>query len=121
MASDEERRKKFWEDDEEGGDASSGVSGGGSDRIVGSFDVDRRIAEARTLMDQTHQLYLQYFGGIEKRPPIEKARLLDSRIAELQRVSTNLTAAKFKISQFIAQYHTMKELWERKLRDLERK
>jgi len=126
MASDNERRKKFWEDDEDDEDAGlsrpgKAGTGGGADKMVGSLEIDKKIAETRVLMEQTHQLYLQYFGGIEKRPPIEKARLLESKIGELQRSPTNIPTAKFKISQFISQYNTMKELWERKLRDMERK
>jgi hypothetical protein len=126
MAKDDERRKKFWEDEEDEDDGWARPAVGkpgsaGSDRLLGSLDIDQKISEARVLMDQTHQLYLQYFGGIEKRTPIEKVKLLESKIAELQRLQSPLPTARFKISQFISQFNTMKELWERKLRERERK
>lgn len=123
MANDDKRRKNFWDDEEEeelrpaarSGSAPAPASGGDSGEI------DRRIQETRVLMEQVHQLYLQYFNGVEKRTPIEKVKLLEGKIQELQRLGTNLTTAKFKISQFLSQYSQMKELWERKLRERERK
>ena len=123
MAKQEDRRKKFWEDDEskdKDDKPASGKKGDGPAAAAGSDEVDRKIHEARVLMEQTHQMYQNFFSGIERRMPIEKTKLLESKINELQRTGTNLTTSKFKISQFIAQYTTMKELWERKLRDRER-
>ncbi len=126
MASDRERRKKFWDDEEDETGvvpdrAGNALPDGGASGGAGSLEIDRMIAEIRTLMEQTHQLYLQYFAGIEKRPPIEKVRMLDSKLGELQRVPTKLSTVKFKISQLVAQCNTMKDLWQRKLRELERK
>ena len=125
MSNSDERRKKFWEEDEEedtGWVAPKPGTGSGSvTKASDSEEIDKKINETRILMDQTHQLYLQYFGGIERRPPIEKARLLEGKILELQRLNVTLTTAKFKISQFISQYKVMRELWERKLKDMERK
>jgi hypothetical protein len=131
MPKDDKRGKSFWDDREvtETGllrkpekhpsdkPAATGSSGG----AVTSTQIDQKIHEARVLMEQTHQLYLQFFNGVERRAPIEKVRLLESKISELQKISINLTAARFKISQFLSQYSGMKELWERKLRERERK
>ncbi len=119
----EDRRKKFWDDDEDKDRDDSSKSAKKTSAPSGtanSEDVDRKIHEARVLMEQTHQMYQNFFSGIERRMPIEKTKLLESKIAELQRTGTNITTARFKITQFIAQYTTMKELWERKLRDRER-
>ena len=123
MAKDDEKRKNFWDDEEpeemglkarRAGQTAAPATGSES------VDVDRKIQEARVLMEQTHQLYQHYFNGIEKRVPIEKTKMLETKILDLQRVGATQTTARFKITQFIAQYTTMKELWERKLRDLER-
>jgi hypothetical protein len=123
MANDDQRRKNFWDDEEEDDARPAGKAGaapsGGS--LNDSGEIDRKINEARVLMEQTHQLYLQYFNGVEKRTPIEKVKLLDTKIQELQRLGTNLTSAKFRVSQFLSQYAQMKELWDRKLRERERK
>jgi hypothetical protein len=135
MAKDDKRRKSFWDDDEEedagslqpkrpGGPGTfGGATGvpGKSDKPLDSKDMDRLIQETRTLMEQTHQLYMMYLSGVERRPPIEKARLLESRVAEIQRTGSNVTATKFKISQFVALYNTTRELWERKLKEKEKK
>ena len=72
-------------------------------------------------MEQTNQLYNHYFNGIEKRPPIEKVRLLETKVKELERTTAGTTATRFKIGQFLMNYKTMKDLWERKLRDMEKK
>ena len=122
MAQDNDRRKKFWEDDEEEEDlrpktGKPQAPAGGAD----SAEIDRKIHEARVLMEQTHQLYQHFFNGIEKRTPIEKVKLLETKVNELQRMGTNITTAKFKISQFLSQYAQMKDLWERKLREREKK
>ena len=127
MAKDDQRRKNFWDDEEEG--TSIGISQKraglkappGRTGATGTEDIDRLIHEAKVLMEQTHQLYQQYFNGIEKRTPVEKIRLLETKVAELQRTNTSITTARFKLTQFLAQYHQMKDLWERKLRDRERK
>ena len=122
MAKEDDKRKNFWDDEVEEDDGKKSVKGAGpSAAAKDSVEIDQKIQEARVLMEQTHQLYQQFFGGIEKRTPVEKLKMLETKINELQRIGTNLTTAKFKIGQFIAQYTTMKELWERKLRDRERK
>jgi hypothetical protein len=134
MPKDDERRKSFWDDKEvtdtgilrrptkpkEGGAPASPAASAKSG-LLDSEGIDKKIHEARVLMEQTHQLYLQYFNGVERRTPIEKVRILEGKIQELQKISVNLTAARFRISQFLTQYTGMKELWERKLRERERK
>jgi len=132
MPDDREKRKSFWDDDEatsttgisrrpEEGGIQSPKGAAGTGKAKDSEQIDRKLQEARALMDQTHQLYLQYFNRVEKRPPIEKAKMLEAKVEELQRYSTNVTAAKFKVSQFASQYATMKDLWNRKLKEMEGK
>jgi len=92
-----------------------------SDKPLDSKDIDSLIQEARTLMEQTHKLYQMYLSGIERRPPVEKAKFLEARIAEIQRQGGNITTNKFKISQLVALYNTTRELWDRKLKEKEKK
>ena len=123
MSMSDEKRKKFWEEDEDE-DLQSSTSQASKVETSGTIDstrLDSFIHECRTLLDQTHQLYIQYFNGVEKRIPLEKSKQLMSRVSELQQMSVNLTSGKFKISQFVSQYNTMRDLWDRKLRELERK
>jgi hypothetical protein len=130
MANDDKRRKSFWDDQEEDtgfiqpkkqGSPGQGGSSQKSDKPLDSKDIDRLIQEARTLMEQTHQLYQMYLSGIERRPPVEKAKFLEARIAEIQRQGGNVTTNKFKISQLVALYNTTRELWDRKLKEKEKK
>ncbi len=124
MSNDDERRKKFWEDDED--ETSPGIvlpgrASSASTKLQDSGEIDRKISEIKILIEQTHQLYLQYFNGVEKRTPIEKVKLLESKIAEIQRTPVAVTAMKFKVTQLVTQYQGMKDLWERKLKERERK
>jgi hypothetical protein len=121
MAKDDNKRKNFWDDEEEEQSGTSKSKAGASTSVPDSEALDRKINEARALMEQTHQLYQHYFNGIEKRVPIEKVKQLEAKISELNRTGTNVTSARFKLTQFLSQYSTMKEMWERKLRDMERK
>jgi hypothetical protein len=138
MARDDERRKSRFADDEPEEDlvsplrkraapvAPGAKPGDGQSQLfspnqtIDSQSIDVKMGEVKALLDQTHQLYQHYFNGIEKRPPIEKARLLESRIGELQRLPIGNPTSKFKVSNFITQYRTFKDLWERKLRDREK-
>jgi hypothetical protein len=131
MPKDDKRGKSFWDDqevtetgilrrptkDQTGKTGVPSQTGAAAD----SAEIDKKIHEARVLMEQTHQLYQLYFNGVERRTPIEKVRILEAKIQDLQKLSVNLTAARFKISQFLTQYSSLKELWERKLRERERK
>jgi hypothetical protein len=137
MAKDNEKRKSRFDDEEDESEqmlspakrklkVGAGESADPQHQLfsgsqaVDSQTLDIKLAEVKALMEQTHQLYQHYFNGIEKRPPIEKARLLESRIAELQRVSLTNATAKFKLSQFVIQYKSYQDLWQRRLRDKER-
>jgi hypothetical protein len=129
MARDDGKRKSLFDDDEDEEQASSMPGKKGLQREdsklfsggpIDSATIDQKLAEIKAILDQTHQLYQHYFNGIEKRPPTEKARMLEARIAELHRVQLSTPTAKFKISQFILHYNTFRDLWDRKLRDKER-
>lgn len=125
MAKDD-KRKAFWDEEEEESPSKKDIPGKtqrlpGTSAIPDADVVDQKIHETKVLMEQTHQLYQHYFNGVEKRPPAEKVRLLESKVKELERMNPATTANRFKLTQYLAQYATMKELWEKKLRDKEKK
>lgn len=117
MIDSSEKRKGYWDQEEDEEAAEKGASGASPDGIF----LTQKIQEALALLEQTHQLYLQYFNGVEKRVPIEKIQLLESKASELQRLASHGTSNKFKFTQFQQQYASMKDLWTRKLREKERK
>ncbi|MBS1959156.1 MAG: hypothetical protein JST80_06790 [Bdellovibrionales bacterium] len=139
MARDGEKRKSIFDDDEDEEEvlsparkalksAATPTKGRPEDKgklfsqtgTVDSQTLDIKLGDIKALMDQTHQLYNHYFNGIEKRPPIEKVRLLESRMAELQRAVVTTPTNKFKVSQFVMQYNTFRDLWQRKMREKEK-
>jgi hypothetical protein len=114
--------KSFWDDDEEESKSAKLVKGKAPlSKDLTAVEVDQKIHETKVLMEQTHQLYQQYFNKIEKRPPIEKVRLLETKASELQRISSTSTAARYKVTQFMLLYTSQKEMWDRKMKLLEKK
>ena len=127
MSREDEKRKKYWEDDEDE-ETSLNLAKGGNVVNRGSpqdskkteDEVNRKIQEAKVMLEQTHQLYQNYFNKVEKRAPIEKLRFLEAKINELKVLSTAMTSERFKINQVVSLYQTYRDLWERKLKEKER-
>ncbi len=128
MASSSEKRKGYWDEKEEEEEESLSSKRGGAGgvkpkgeepRSVDSQGLAKKIQEATALLEQTHQLYLLYFNGIEKRPPAEKVIQLDAKALELQKLATQGVSHKFKVTQYIQHFNSLKELWARKLREKE--
>jgi hypothetical protein len=128
MAKDTKRGKTFWDDDSEETKTSAPTPGKNSatPQRTGAMgpqttdQVEVKLHEAETMLDQIHRLYQHYFNGVEKRPPADRARLLETRVKEIERFSVTTTASKFKLTQFITKYRQFRELWDRKLRELEK-
>lgn len=120
MASSSERRKGFWDEDESDQTSISINHSQSKPKESESEVLAKKIHEANVLIDQTHQLYLQYLNGVERRAPVEKAQLLEKMAGDLQRMSPQVTSNRFKLNQFLQHYQTMKDLWVRKLKEKER-
>ena len=121
MAKEDEKRKTFWDEEEEALPARKSADALGGPSITSdSTQIDQKLHETQVLLEQTHHLYQHFFNGIEKRAPIEKLKVLELKVNELQRISATSPTSRFKISQFAMHYRTFRDLWERKLRDRER-
>jgi len=134
MAGDSEKRKS-WFDEEEDSDVAAlknrNKSTSGTEKKIGgpvaptSAAAKSAIAEAEVsdlvgLLEQTHQLYQQYFNGVERRPPVEKHQMLEKNLNHLLK-SSKTAMAKFKAQQLHQQFTTYREMWMRKLKERERK
>ncbi len=136
MAKESEKRKNWFDDEEEDDLSSSKPSStpgtttradrvndpraGQSAANNGVVD-EATLSDLRALMEQTHQLYLMYFQGVERRPPMEKFNLLEKKFADVQRTMGQAGSAfKFRIQQMQQQFSVYKELWARKSKEKER-
>jgi hypothetical protein len=124
MSNDDQKRKAWYEDDEEE-DASprpsSGVKGGATQQKnipATSVEVSMEYDGLQSLLEQVHQLYLQYFSGLERRPPNEKHAQLEKRLKTLQS-SNQPEHLKFRLNTLKTQYASYRDLWERKLKEKE--
>jgi hypothetical protein len=71
------------------------------------------------LMEQVHQLYNQYFSGLEKRPPLERRKQLDQAMEMIALLPKSTSSLQFKCSTVRTRYMSFAEQWDRKIRQLE--
>jgi hypothetical protein len=88
---------------------------------VQTQDVDKLIQLIEPLIEQVGNLYAQYFAGVEKRPPLEKRRLLDSWVAQLVNAPKTTPSTQFRAQTIIQRHQTHKERWDRMLKERESK
>ncbi len=71
------------------------------------------------LIDQLDHLYAQYFARYEKRPPIEKRRMLDAKMTQLESAVKPTPDLKFRFGAVQSKYTTFRDRWEKQLKDFE--
>lgn len=134
MSSSDDKRKSWFDDDEEDEALSLKIKRAQNSALPQTKEVEQThlradqsevlLQQTQALLEQTNHLYQMYFQKIERRPPIEKKSILDKNIQQIQKsiqAGINISATyKFKAQQFITQYKVYVELWERKLKELER-
>lgn len=120
MTSSSDRRKGFWDEKEE--DQTSTSAEFSQQKVLKSEseELTKKMHTVSMILDQTNALYLQYFNGVEKRPPTEKALLLERMFQELQILNPKMTTNRFKLTQFEQHYRSIKDLWARKLKAKEK-
>lgn len=80
---------------------------------------DALLASAELLVEQVHQLFNQFFAGIEKRPPIERRKVLEQKMHEIQGVTRASPMLRFKAATLQSRFQSFSEQWDRRLRQLE--
>lgn len=80
---------------------------------------DALLASAELLVEQVHQLFNQFFAGIEKRPPIERRKTLERMLQEIQATTRTSPVLRFKAATLLSRYQSFAEQWDRRLRQLE--
>jgi hypothetical protein len=77
------------------------------------------LEKAETLIDQVNGLYNQYLSGIETKPPIERRKVLEQLMGQLQSMPKPTSTQQFRFNSLNASYLTHRDRWDRMLRDIE--
>ncbi|HTL11410.1 MAG TPA: hypothetical protein VL588_02915 [Bdellovibrionota bacterium] len=128
----EEEKEREWEaakrlkqgnNGTPGGPAGGGIGGRGAAGDINldpaSAKFDELIDRAVPLIEQLNNLYNMFFAGAEKRPPIERRKVLDQVIDTLTKIGKNTAAQRFKYQGVYQQYVTYRDRWDKKLKELE--
>lgn len=83
-------------------------------------DLNKWVEQVPILIEQLSHLYTMYFQGIERRPPIEKRKLLESLMYRIQGASKTSTVVQFRAQTLVGQIQAQLERWDRQLRAKEK-
>jgi hypothetical protein len=88
-------------------------------KIVGNDDVLKECGDLEAEIAELKAAWEQYFLGVEKRPPTEKADEVRKRVADLKTYFVRSTAVKFRVQGVAHKYATLDRLWSRTLAEIE--
>jgi hypothetical protein len=74
------------------------------------------LERVEPLIGQVHQLYNQYFTGVERAPPSERRKQLDQAMHMLNLLPKPTQALRFKCSTLHTRYMSFVEQWDRRTR-----
>ena len=103
-----------------GGSSARGPGQPVSGSLPGESDLESLTRQIEPLLEQLNTLYQMFFQGLEKRPPLEKRALLDRLLVQLGDLNKTSPSARFKSQSVITSALTRIELWERKLKAMEK-
>ena len=81
--------------------------------------IDELVERAEPLIEQVNSLYGMYLSGLEKLPPNERRRQLETLMTQLLQMHKPNSAYKFRIETVNAKFNLFREKWDRIIRDLE--
>lgn len=83
--------------------------------------LQKMIGEITPQLEQLNQLYRMYVNGVEKRPPIELRSRVEAQLQRLTTASKNTLSVRFQYQQLHSKYISYRDLWERMLKQFEKK
>jgi hypothetical protein len=84
-------------------------------RILKDDELDRLEENIRILKTK----YDQFFMGIQKFPPVQDRRNIETFIYELGKQKMRDNARRFRYNQLLTRYNQFREMWARKMRERE--
>ena len=82
-------------------------------------EVEELLQKIDPLIEQLNNLYHMYLAGVEKRPPVERRRVLDSMVRKILDSNKQTLGVKFRASTLASRYQMHCERWDKQLRALE--
>ncbi len=123
MAKNDDAWRRYREREDESDSPKTGPEKAGTAAPIttsgDSAGIDQILRLIEPLIEQTNNLYAQYVAGVERRPPIEKRKQLDSMAAQLLAHPKPTSASKFKAQTVLTRYQIHRDRWDKLLRDLE--
>ncbi|MBY0471824.1 hypothetical protein K2X30_11715 [bacterium] len=97
--------------------------------MAGDFDDDEKsqtitrikdmVGQAEQMVQQVHQLYMQYQTGAERLPPNVRRRQLDQLMESLNTMGKPTNAIQFRFRTLFNTYKTYADRWDRIVRKVE--
>jgi hypothetical protein len=79
------------------------------------------IDACTVLLDRANKAYQKYFIGMEKLPPFEIRKDLDTKVNKLKSDMNKVhqTSIRFLINGVVAKYHSFISQWDKTMKDIE--
>lgn len=90
----------------------------GSDSDSERKQTEELLNRAEPMIEQINNLYGHYVSGLEKRPPNEQRKQLETIMTQLLGMK-GTAADRFRISSLNTRFTTFRERWDKIMRDLE--
>jgi hypothetical protein len=81
--------------------------------------LDELFSNIPVILEQLQNLYNQYIAGVEKKPPLERRKVLENLIAQMVALPKTTPAQQFRYNSVYSSYQSHKERWDRMIKDLE--
>jgi hypothetical protein len=90
---------------------------------TGSMDFANRLGDllerAQPLIESVNATYNQYFAGVETKPPIERRKLLDSTMLQLENMPKQTLNQQWRFNNLQATYITYRNRWDKMTKGIE--
>ncbi len=86
---------------------------------TGTAKVRALMKRAEQLVEQTQNLYQQYFAGIEKFPPRDRRNALEYTMTQLFYLAKTTPNIRFRYGNLLSKFQTHRDRWDRMLKDYE--
>jgi hypothetical protein len=112
------RKRNNWEDSDDDKTKAFGQRAFEDDTATDAeiAKLNELLERAEPMIEQVNTLYNQYFVSAERRPPIERRRLLDEMMQTIHLMKKPTQSLRFRATALHARYTTHKERWNKKLR-----
>lgn len=84
-------------------------------------ELETLLAQIPPALEQLDALYRMFLTGVEKRPPVERRAWVDAAAKKLMQLMKSTPLSRFRAQSVHASYVTHRDLWEKMLKDKERK